>query len=123
MLQSLNDCARLLSGRLAWPLVLLPRPLLARDRARAFAVVRWRIQGDAAEQYVCELACGVLVRDVEQAAAFVPEGVVERVVDDHAEKGAHDDGRFDLAERTVALTFAYVAAEQLVHLPHVTLPE
>ena len=64
--------------------------------------------GDASQEYLRELFGGALVRDVEQAAARVPEQVVERVMDDHAEKAAHDDGRIDIAHRAVALAVAYV---------------
>jgi hypothetical protein len=63
------------------------------------------------------------VRNVEQAAARIPQVVVKRMVHDHTDKAADDDRGIDIDKRTVALAPAYVVAQKLVNTQHELIEE
>src|SRR5712692_6233487 len=70
---------------------------------------------NAAQQNVGELARGVFVRNLEQASFAIPQIVVERVMNHHADKRAHYDQGFNLDHRPVALSLTNVLSEKRVH--------
>jgi len=66
--------------------------------------------------------CG-LIRNLQQLPLAVPKIVIERVMNDHADKSAHDDERIDIDHGALALAFANVLAQNAIHALHEFFPE
>src|SRR5689334_23832702 len=73
---------------------------------------------DAVQKDFGEILCRGFVRNVQQAPIRVPKIVVERVMQDHAQEATHHDCRIDFDKRTLALSFANVAAQKFINRTH-----
>ena len=97
--------------------------------AGRFEVAQWSLRrcfisgGDAVQKDSGELARRDLIRNFQQTSFPVPQIVIQRVMHDHADKGAHHDGGLNINDGSFALSFPNVIAEPPVHAPHEFLPE
>ena len=79
--------------------------------------------GDTMHQDVCEFARRHLVRNLQQHPLSIPQVVVERMMDDHADERAHDDQGLDFNDCAIALPFANVGAQDPVYARDELFPE
>src|SRR5437868_4182919 len=77
---------------------------------------KWKtLLQNAAEKYLGKAPSGFLVGDVDDLAAFIPQNVVQRMVDQHTEKRPDHDSGVQVTHHTLLLTLPDVITNKLVN--------
>ena len=82
-----------------------------------------RVAGYTTQENFSEVSGRGLIGNLQQPPFAVPKVIVQRVMDHHADEGAHDDRRLNLYHGTVTLPLAYVGAQKFVNPVHEFFPE
>lgn len=75
------------------------------------------------QENIREFSGRSLIRNLQQLPLAIPKIVVERMVNDHADKGPHDDQRLDFNHGSVALSLANVLAQNAIDALDEFFPE